>query len=170
MCTRFRRRAWAGVGALCFLALPTPADSAVAAAPKPVVAWKVTRAPTKPVSRGARFSVVITGAIDPGWHIYALDEPEGGPIATDISLVEGDPASLLHVDQARPQSWMDPAFRQRTMLFRDKAEFTLALQTASPVSSGLLSLHVLVRYQACSERLCLPPHTDRVDAAIPVQR
>ena len=166
----FLKKAWGGVGALCFLTLAATADPAFAAAPKPVVAWKVIRAPIKPVSRGARFNVVITGAIDPGWHIYALNEPEGGPSATEISLAEGDAAHLLHVDQARPQSWLDPAFRQRTTLFRDKAEFTLALQTASPSPSGVIPLHVLVRYQACSARLCLPPHTDQVEMAIPAQR
>ena len=27
--------------------------------------------------------------LDQGWHLYALDQPEGGPIATTIKVTEG---------------------------------------------------------------------------------
>ena len=127
------------------------------------VTWKAASSEARP---GAAFAVRLTGAIDPGWHIYALDEPDGGPIETTIGVAAGDPADLLHVDEEQPQSVMDPAFGQRTTRFETKAKFILHLRLFPKAVAGTENLHILVRYQSCNDRVCLPPHTDTILAPV----
>lgn len=102
--------------------------------------------------------------------MYALQEPEGGSTETVIGLGGSDPADLLQVDQAAPQTLMDPAFAGRTALFRGNAAFRLSLKLAEASASGTSHLRILIRYQSCSDRLCLPPRTDEVARDVPVQR
>ena len=133
---------------------------------KSPVAWTISSAPTQPLRPETRFSVRVHAAIAPGWHLYALEEPEGGPLETVIGLGEGDVADLLHVGQSQPLSVMDAAFAQRTMLFRGSADFVLQLQIRKNPAPGSAALHVLIRHQSCNDYVCLPPHTDAVEVPI----
>ena len=36
----------------------------------------------------SEFDLVITAEIDPGWHLYSQNVPDGGPIPTTISFSE----------------------------------------------------------------------------------
>jgi Disulphide bond corrector protein DsbC len=138
-------------------------------APVLPVHWRVKSAPTKMVKGGAKFSVTIEGQIDPGWHLYALEEPQGGPMATEVALTEGDPADLLLVEEGKPKVLPDPLFQQPTRFFEGTAEFTLHLQMAKSVSDRP-TLHILLRYQSCNDRICLPPHTDTMEVPLGVGR
>jgi DsbC/DsbD-like thiol-disulfide interchange protein len=140
------------------------------AAPKPPVHWQVKAAPSGAVKPGGRFQVIVAGQIDPGWHMYALEEPQGGPIATEVAIAEGDPADLLRVNESRPEVILDPMFGLTTGLFRQNVAFTLKLQMPRGEAAGPQPLHVLVRYQACNDHVCLPPHTDTVDVPLSVGR
>jgi hypothetical protein len=143
---------------------------AMMAAPKSIVQWQIKGAPPKGLKPGTKFDIIISGKIDPGWHLYALDEPEGGPVATVIGLTEGDPADLLRVDQGTPKMVVDPIFQQETGLFEGSADFTLHLQLAKNISAGAHVLHVLVRYQSCDDHICLAPHTDTIELPVMTQR
>ena len=165
-----RSGAWHRLGAWCLLAFVAQAQWASAAVPKSPVVWKIARIAWGPLRPGERFNLKLTGDIAPGWHIYALDEPEGGPAATVVSLVEGDPAALLHADQTQPDSVIDPAFGLRTTLFRRQADFILAMRLAKTAPAGTAKLHIVIQYQSCSERLCMPPRTDQLELLLPVHR
>src|ERR1700759_1337367 len=128
------------------------------AAMKSPIHWRVKVAPAKAVKAGEKFSVTITGEPDAGWHLYALEEPEGGPIATDIGLTEGDPADLLHVEEGKPKMLPDPVTGKQAGFFDGAADFVLRLQADKDAAASKAGLHVLVRYQSCNDRMCLPPH------------
>ena len=138
------------------------------AAPRPPVTWRVKA--VGPVKAGARFTVTLAGAIDPGWHLYALTEPDGGPVATEIALTEGDPADLLRVEQSKPKVIFDPLFNVATGFFENAAEFTLRLQAPRDAAAGMHALHVLIRYQSCNDHVCLPPHNDVVEVPVTMVR
>jgi len=135
--------------------------AAANAAAKPPVTWHLKATP-KLVKQGAKFSVTLTGTLDPGWHLYALEEPEGGPVATEVALTEGDPADLIRVEESKPKVLPDPLFQKPTGFFDTTAEFTLHLQAIKNAASPTQQLRVLIRYQSCNDRVCLPPHTDTV--------
>ncbi len=143
---------------------------AAQAAVKPPVQWQVKTAPAKAVKAGAKFTVTVTGQIDAGWHLYALEEPEGGPIATEIALTDGAPADLIRVEEGKPKVLPDPVFQKPVGFFAGSADFTLHLQLAADASPGPGTLRVLVRYQSCNDRVCLPPRTDTVPVALTMTR
>jgi len=144
------------------------ATSAFAGAPpKSIVQWHVKSKPAAAVAAGGRFDVTVSGSIDPGWHVYALDEPEDGPVATVVGLSEGDPANLLRVTEGTPKMVSDPIFQQSTGLFENTVDFTLHLQLATGLSAGTHPLHVLIRFQSCDNHVCLAPHIDTI--LVPLQ-
>jgi hypothetical protein len=141
-----------------------------ARAAKPPVQWQIKNPPTKPLKQGTKVNLTLTGQIDSGWHLYALEEPAGGPVATIIGLTDGDPADLLRVEEARPKTLLDPLFNLQTGFFESTADFTLHLALAKDAPIGASSLHVQVRYQSCNDRVCLPPHTDTVEVPVTIAK
>ena len=140
------------------LAFPT---SATAAPPTPAH-WSIQQPSHKPLAPGATFTVTLAAQIQPGWHLYALQEPDGGPLPTEIGLAENDPLVLLDVSEPAPRKLPDPLTHSVAGIFLDNVAFTLKLRaprTAPP--AGTIS-HVLVRYQTCNDQVCLPPHTETV--------
>ncbi len=148
-----------------FLALPFLALPAAHAAP-PTPIHFTAAAPTHPIKPGAKFDLTLHATIDPGWHLYALTEPEDGPIATEINLTEGDPAQFLSATQSKPRTTQDAVFARAVTLFESTATFTLHLQLARNLPAGPHPLHILVRYQSCNDHVCLPPHTETIEAAL----
>jgi hypothetical protein len=141
---------------------------ATAHAAKPPVQWQVKDPPAKPLKPGTKFNLALEGQIGAGWHLYALEEPTGGPVATVIGLTEGDPADLIRVEQGKPRILPDPLFNVPTGYFEGTAGFILHLQLAKEAAAGASALHILIRYQSCNDHLCLPPHTDTVQVPITI--
>ncbi|WP_158790809.1 protein-disulfide reductase DsbD domain-containing protein [Granulicella sp. L60] len=145
------------------LALLVPATARAA---KPIVAWHIKNPPAKALKPGDRFNLVLSGQIEAGWHLYALEEPPEAAVATIIGLTEGDPADLLHVEEGKPKISLDPLFNVHTGFFTDTTDFTLNLKLAKNAPIGSALLHVLVRYQSCNDHLCLPSHTDTIEVQL----
>jgi len=139
------------------------------AAPKSPAQWHIKAAPAS-AKAGAKITLTISGKIDPGWHLYAMEEPDGGPIATVVGLTEGDPADLLSVDESKPILIDDPLFHLRTGFFRSAVDFTLHLRVDPSAKPGLNPLHVLIRFQSCNDQVCLPPRTDTLEVPLNVTR
>ena len=137
------------------------------AAPKSPVQWHIKSAPSS-AKPGTRISIIVSGQIDPGWHLYAMEEPDGGPIATVVGLTEGDPADLLSVTESKPIVIDDPLFHLRTGFFRSTVDFTLHLKIDPTAKPGPTPLHVLLRYQSCNDQVCQPPHTDTVEVPLAI--
>ena len=49
---------------------------------------------------GKNVEITLKATIDAGWHLYALELPEGGPMATDISFGRIEGAELVGELQA----------------------------------------------------------------------
>lgn len=148
-------------GLLAGLAASVPPQAPPAHPEKPTVAWTFIHVPAAVSAAKGGFSVTVHGAIDRGWHVYALEEPAGGPLETTVALADADTVDLLHVSQNQPSSVMDASFGQRTMFFRSGVDFTLQLKLKQPAVPGTTTtLHVTIRYQSCNDRVCLPLHTD----------
>ncbi len=114
------------------------------------VHWSIGKATAGHGKPGSRFAVQVYAAIDPGWHLYALAGPDDSPLATEIAVAKNDPVQLLRVDQGRPKRLPG----EPSLVFDGSAGFVLRLQ-AAPHTAGD-AIHVLLRYQACNDRMCLP--------------
>ena len=107
------------------------------------------------------FKATLKAEIEGDWHLYALEQPAGGPIATTIKIPEGKPFKLnAEVTAPKPITEFDPNFQIDTKFYTGKAEFNLPLQASSETSADDLAVNV--RFQLCNDTLCLPPKTVQV--------
>ena len=145
----------------------TLALAAAASAAPPIPAHWTIEPLKRAIAPGAAFSLTLTVQIQPGWHLYALEEPEGGPLPTEIGLAQGDPLSLLDVTEPEPHKIPDPVTHALAGLFQNTVSFTLKVRAPrTKLQPGTVS-HVLVRYQTCNDQVCLPPRTEVL--ALPLQ-
>jgi thiol:disulfide interchange protein len=127
------------------------------------VTWKLS--PPRTV-RGER-TAPLNATIDEGWYLYSQTEPPGGPIPTAISIV-GAEYKLLAIPRAPdPEHRPDRNFNIISEVYTDSVRFVLPL---SRTGASRDSLRVAVRFQACTNRYCLPPRTDTVVANATAQR
>ena len=142
---------------------------AMAAAPPDPVSWKLENSAGKPVKAGARFSVKLVAAIQPGWHLYSLKPIAEGPIPTRIWVNEGQPFALAAAVQApEPTTMQDPTLSMEVEFYEGETPFTLQVKAAAG-SAGQQTLTVSVSYQSCNDKLCLPPKTVKVQLPVVVQ-
>jgi thiol:disulfide interchange protein len=124
---------------------------------------------------GEKARIVLTATIDPGWHLYSLSQPEGGPRPTRISLEEGGPLRLLSAPvQPKPRVAPDPNFSLPgeppflTETFEGQVDFLLSVVAEGAPSNTPRSAGLKVYFQACDDHQCLPPRTRPVDLAVTI--
>jgi thiol:disulfide interchange protein len=150
-----------------FLVVFSFAVSTSPASAQSPVTWQLTTDDTvKSLATGQRLEVKLKAKIEGGWHLYALDQPAGGPAATTIKPTEG---SLFQLDNdirsGKALSKPDQNFKVddkplETKFFLEAAEFVVTLKTVDRTTPDSVSLDV--RFQTCNEESCLPPKTVRV--------
>lgn len=124
---------------------------------------------THSLQPGQKVSVALSADIDSGWHVYAFPQPFGSPvIATEVTVPEGQVLALSdEIKSPKAQSQMDPTVGKATAIYENSVTFDLPLKVARK-AKGKQDLEVDVRYQACNNRMCLPPRTDKVIVPIEI--
>jgi thiol:disulfide interchange protein DsbD len=113
-----------------------------------------------PIRAGESFNVVATATIANGWHLYAIDQTSGGPIPTRVTIPDGQAFTLNGaVKEPPPTAKFDPNFNLETRFFEKHVEFIVPVKATAGVSAGASVVNVDVRYQACNDKLCMPPRT-----------
>jgi thiol:disulfide interchange protein DsbD len=133
------------------------------------VAWSFKTVPKKPVKSGENFTLRLDAVIEHGWHLYSIDQPSGGPIATEISLASGPPFELGVVTGPKPHLLFDSNFDMQVGFYAEKAEFSLPVKVGPDAATGRQTLVVEARYQSCNDKLCLPPKTVTLEAPVDVR-
>jgi thiol:disulfide interchange protein DsbD len=120
----------------------------------------------KLLTKDQAFKAVLKADIDPGWHLYALDQPKGGPIATTIKIPGGAPFEITgNIESPKPEVKPDPNFMVdgkplETRSFEKSASFTVPLKALADGSADALAL--VVRFQLCNDTTCIPPRNIKV--------
>ncbi len=121
------------------------------------------------IPAGNLFEIVLQARIKEGWHLYSLTQPPGGPIPTSISVGENPVFRQAgSVEQPLVKTWFDENFRIETEYFEKEVEFYIPVKSGSDRSSGLYTLPIRVKFQVCSDQLCLPPQTKILETPIQV--
>jgi DsbC/DsbD-like thiol-disulfide interchange protein len=132
--------------------------------------WKTTTSRIQ-AKAGALIRVPLSAAIDMGWHLYSLKKLEGGPVPTTITVAAGRSFKLDgEIESSDPIPMNDSQLGMTVELYVVKADFVLPVRIASDASAGPHTLKVSVRYQTCSEKICLPPKTVTIEAPVTVSR
>jgi thiol:disulfide interchange protein DsbD len=120
----------------------------------------------KTLKTNEKFKAAVKAEIEDGWHLYALDQPEGGPVATTVKIPEGAPFKIEgKITSPAPVTKSDSNFivddkPLETKFFEKTAQFNLPLQAASDAKADDLAANV--RFQVCTDSVCLPPKTVKV--------
>jgi thiol:disulfide interchange protein len=134
---------------------------ALAAAQNPV-SWALeSEAKGKSLKANEQIKAKLKATIEGDWHLYATDQPEGGPFPTKITVPNGLPFQIEgKVASPAPIIEFDPNFGIDTKYFAKSAEFNVPLKTNAEAKGDDLAINV--RYQVCNDSLCLPPKTVKV--------
>src|SRR5260221_4930269 len=120
----------------------------------------------EPVARGKEFQIAVVLTIRDGYHINARKTTLEYLIPTELraELPVGYKASEVIYPNGELKSF---AFSQTEKLNVYTGTVTLHLKVTAPAGAPLGSAHIplKLRYQSCSEAVCLPPVRQDVDAS-----
>jgi DsbC/DsbD-like thiol-disulfide interchange protein len=136
------------------------------------VRWSVVggSAP-RDVVAGRTVPITLQAVIGKGWHIYSLTQKPGGPIPLRLELVgAADVVVRGVVDAPKPERTFDKNFGIETELYSGTPHFTIPVGAPGKSLTGLRRFQIAARYQVCSDKVCLPPRTDKLDVAIRIAR
>jgi len=140
--------------------LLVPSVSLYAQRPSEIVKWSANA--TK--SSASAVTVALSATIQDGWHVYALSQPAGGPTPLRISIPTGTPFELqTPVAEGKVIHHDDPNFKMETLYYLNTATFNLSVKKTG-MPAAVEAVPVDVRFQACNDRLCLPPYTAHLTA------
>jgi DsbC/DsbD-like thiol-disulfide interchange protein len=144
--------------------------SAIANAQAPIqpVQWTGSIATKAPIGPGRKATIVIAADIQDGWHVYGLDQVSGGPTALHVAL---DANEVVQAGGAikgtAPVKRHDSSFDLETQVYTHSFTLDVPVQVKQHPAAGKQSLSVSIHFQACSDRICLPPRT--VHVAVPIE-
>jgi len=141
------------------------AAAASAPAAEDPVQWTLSL-DAKSAAPGSHVLAKLTGTIQPGWHVYSMTTPPGGPNPTKASLAGNPAVAGFQIYQGKPVRKLDPSFGIDTETFGEQYVllFDIALKKDAP--AGAADLTANVRYQSCNDTICLPPKRKTATASI----
>src|SRR5262245_2227749 len=107
----------------------------------------------------------LTAKIEDGWHLYSLTPIANGPRPTRITLPPEQAFELAgKIDAPDPFVETDSNFGVEVEYYEESVTFKLPLKRRAGSSGD--KLMVEARYQTCTNRLCLPPKTVKLEAEV----
>jgi thiol:disulfide interchange protein DsbD len=121
-----------------------------------------------PVGRGSSFQIAVVMKIRPGFHVNAREKSEDYLIATDLKAVL--PAGFNSGEVSYPKGKLENFSFSKTPLnvYQDTVILRLPVMALASAPLGEQQIPLKLRYQACSNELCLPPVTLTLAATLNV--
>jgi thiol:disulfide interchange protein DsbD len=158
----------AGIALLLAILAILAAGPAGPAGAQTAARWSMTVPTGTKIEAGAAFDVRVTAEIDPGWHLYAMTQTAGGPVALFFASANDSPFRLAgNIIGPLPVTGFDPNFGIETQYHEERADFAVPFAVAAD-ASGRQALALDVSYQTCTDRFCLPVATERLSLALAV--
>lgn len=101
------------------------------------------------------YKLISKASIEPGWHLYAQDVPEDGPIPTSFIYDTGNGAFKIigNTSEETGHTVDDPIFNMRIKYFENSAVFEQRVE----VLGDKTTINAFVEFMACDDTKCLPP-------------
>jgi len=119
---------------------------------------------------GDTLKVRVSATIPPGWHVYSLTQAPGGPVRMTLGIAgPADVARLAgQIHGTVPIVADDPNFGIQTETYEGAASFSVPVAILPTAAIGSRRVDVVVGYEACNARYCLPPTSDTLATAVTV--
>lgn len=100
------------------------------------------------------YELVLKAELQPGWHIYSMYTPEGGPMATTLSFEEqGKGIELLgQAAENEPKKEHDDIFGVDVWSFDNEYIIT---QKVKVVDAAIAAIEGTIEYQVCQDGQCV---------------
>jgi thiol:disulfide interchange protein len=118
------------------------------------------------VTAGATFDVTLTAVIEDEWHLYSVTQGPGGPIPTTVTVAGQTFSRAGAIRGPRATTAYDPNFEIQTETYDGTVTLVVPVRLAPDAAGTSAMLRLRVGYQACTNRLCLPPST--ITLTVPV--
>ena len=118
------------------------------------------------LKKNESFKADLKAEIEAGWHLYAVEQPTGGPFPTKISLPENTAFAINgNIESSKPIIKAEPLFMVdgkplETKYFEKQADFTVPLKSTTDANADDLAINI--KFQVCNDTVCLPPKTVKV--------
>lgn len=101
------------------------------------------------------YEVVFKANIKSGWHLYGLNIPDGGPIATSFNFDQLENFELVGkiTSSVKPEVKYDKTFEMNLELFDNEVTFKQKIKKTDKIAS----IKGFVEFMACDDAQCLPP-------------
>jgi thiol:disulfide interchange protein DsbD len=140
--------------------------------PTDVVRWSAEAASATAADR-ATVSIKVSAQVQPGWKLYAIEQPPGGPKPLSFATAKGSPFQIVSKRIVAPPSKLqkqDENFALDTRYYENSAAFAVPVTVASEVAAGTHEIPLEVTFQACGAELCLRPFTLKLPVRISIAR
>ncbi len=112
------------------------------------------------VTAGDQLVLITTVTMDEGWHIYAVNEKMEGPISTEVTMTGPDIVSSVGMTiEPEPINKFDGGFQAEMYFHEGVVVLKTPVELSAQVLPGMQEIEAAIRYQACDDRVCLPPTT-----------
>lgn len=126
---------------------------------KNIVQFKVKIVPEK-IHKGEFSRLEITAKIKKKWHIYSvLPQGEDSPPPTTLNIETNELTINGPVYESRPIFDFDKAIGIKLSYHERSARFYQNFDPIQKPLYGQFQIKTSVKYQACDDRICLPPRT-----------
>src|ERR1700676_22457 len=99
------------------------------------VQWTLTSDVTK-APPGSTIPLKLTAKLEPGWHLYSLTTPPGGPIPTTATLADNSSVEKVVLSPPKPERKLDPSFGVDTETFANEAAFWVTTELKKDAPQG----------------------------------
>jgi len=107
--------------------------------------------------------ILIKATIDPDWHIYSVNQKEGGPVKTTITFTPSKDFTLVgKVSEPKPVTKFDKSFGINVLSFENEVVF----QQKIKLKAKQAAVKGKIEFMTCNDQKCLPPETLEFSVAI----
>jgi suppressor for copper-sensitivity B len=132
---------------------PNPLADVTAALGEPVA---ITAA-VEPGQGGKPDTLAVTATLEEGWHLYAISQKPGGPIATRVKVAEDSPRQVaggFAPDSEPHKRTVDDVPAWKGLVIE---EHSGTVTWRAPLRPGAGEVRGAVSLQLCQDTTCLPP-------------
>lgn len=105
------------------------------------------------VKKGADlYEVHVKASIQPKWHLYSVNNPDGGAQPTEIKINDGKAIGKIK-EVGKLKTVFEDVFNVNQKYFENSVDF---IQTVK-LNPGAKKITGTIEYMVCNDRQCLPP-------------
>ena len=98
------------------------------------------------------YEVHVKAIIQPKWHIYSVNNPDGGAQATEIKFNDGKVTGTVK-ENGKLKTTFEKEFGVNQKYFESSVDFVQLIK----LKPGNKKISGTVNYMVCNDRQCLPP-------------